>query len=314
MTRLILAAFAALAFTAAGQAQTTGTVFGPETSAGDREVEYRIAAGVEESGSDASLAHRLHYQQAINDSLRWRAIISWTDPAGGDFELDHVQGELLWQIIERTPGGFSSGLRFDARLSEGDDVPHEIGVNLTNQWVAGDWRVRALVLFDRDVGPQSNDDWILETRASLYRSLDNGLSLGLESFNEFGGLDEGFGGFDDQSHQLGPVVSGDLAFGVEWSAGVLFGLSFAGVIGTVYHLGGALIVVTSVICMGEVLRAGRYFNVLLGLVVAGVPWLLSGASTTALVVGLVAGLCVAALALPRGPIREQYGSWDRPIR
>jgi hypothetical protein len=145
---------------------------------------------------------------------------------GGDFELDHVQGELLWQIVERTPGGYSSGLRFDARLAEGDDTPHEIGVNWTNQWVIeGGWRVRALLLLDRDVGPGSEDDWIVETRASLYRSLDNGLSLGLESFNEFGGLDAGFGGFDDQAHQLGPVVSGDLPGGVEWSAGVLFGLS-----------------------------------------------------------------------------------------
>lgn len=226
MTRLLLALCAAISFTAAAAAQTTGTVFGPETAAGDREFEYRLAAAFEESGDDANLAHRVHYQQAINEALRWRAIVAWDDPAGGDFELDHVQGELLWQIVERTPGGYSSGLRFDARLSEGDDVPHEIGVNWTNQWVLeGGWRVRALLLLDRDVGPRSNDDWIVETRASLYRSLDSGLSVGLESFNEFGGLDAGFGGFDDQSHQLGPVLGGDLASGVEWSAGVLFGLS-----------------------------------------------------------------------------------------
>ncbi|MEQ8405759.1 MAG: hypothetical protein RKE49_11730 [Oceanicaulis sp.] len=225
MTRLILTLCATLAFTGAARAQTTGTVFGPETAAGDREFEYRLAAGFEEAGEDAALSTRIHYQQAVNDTFRWRALASWSDPAGGDIELDHIQGELLWQIVERTPGGYSSGLRFDARVSEGDDVPHEIGVNWTNQWVSGDWRVRALLLFDRDVGPQADDDWILETRASLYRSLDGGLSLGLESFNEFGDLDEGFGGFDDQSHQLGPVVSGDLVYGVEWSAGVLFGLS-----------------------------------------------------------------------------------------
>ena len=82
-----------------------------------------------------------------------------------------------------------------------------------------------MLLLDRDVGPRSNDDWIVETRASLYRSLDNGLSIGVESFNEFGGVDAGFGVFDDQAHQLGPVVSGDLTDSVEWSAGVLFGLS-----------------------------------------------------------------------------------------
>lgn len=226
MMRVVLALALALTASGAAAAQTTGTVFGPETAPGDREIEYRIAAGFAEAGGDAALAHRFHYQQAMGEALRWRAIIAWDDPAGGDFELDHVQAELLWQIVERTPGGFSSGLRFDARVSEGDDVPHEIGVNWTSQWVlGGGWRARALLLLDRDVGPRANDDWIVETRASLYRSLDNGLALGIESFNEFGGIDAGFGGFDDQSHQLGPVVSGDLAFGVEWSAGVLFGLS-----------------------------------------------------------------------------------------
>ena len=211
---------------AAASAQTTGTVFGPETALGDREFAYRIAAGFEDSGGDAAFAHRIHYQQAVSEALRWRALASWADPAGGDLEFDHIQAELLWQIVERTPGGYSSGLRFDARLAEGDDVPHEIGVNWTNQWVLeGGWRVRALVLLDRDVGPRANDDWIMETRASLYRSLDNGLSVGVESFNEFGGIDAGFGGFDDQAHQIGPVLSGDLTDSVEWSAGVLFGLS-----------------------------------------------------------------------------------------
>ncbi len=219
---------AALCSASAAAAQTTGAVFGPDVDPGDREAEYHIAAGIEASGEDASIAHRIHYQKAINDRLRWRALAAWSDSAGGDFEFDHVQGELLIQIVERTPWGYSGALRFDARIAEGDDTPHEFGANWTNQWVFdGGWRARALILFDRDVGPDADDDWILETRASLYKSLDGGLSVGLESFNEFGGLDAGFGGFDDQSHQLGPVVGGDLAYGVEWSAGVLFGLSEA---------------------------------------------------------------------------------------
>ena len=217
---------AALILASAASAQTTGTVFGPETAAGDRAFEYRTAAAFGDSDKDAALAHRFHYQQAIRDGLRWRAIAAWEDPVGGDLEFDHVQGELLWQIIERTPGGFSSGLRFDARLSEGDDTPHEIGVNWTSQWVLEErWRVRALVLLDRDVGPNADHDWILETRASLYRALDNGLSLGIESFNEFGRLNAGFDGFDDPTHQIGPVLGGEFVAGVEWSAGVLFGLS-----------------------------------------------------------------------------------------
>ncbi len=81
----------------------------------------------------------------------------------------------------------------------------------------------------------------------------------------------------------------------------------------IHHLGGALIVTTSVISMGEVLRRGRYFNVLLGLIVAGGPWLFDGIGVTASILATVAGALVMGLSLPLGPIRESYGSWNKRI-
>lgn len=83
---------------------------------------------------------------------------------------------------------------------------------------------------------------------------------------------------------------------------------------SVFHLGGALVAVVSVVCMGEVLRAGRYLNVLLGLVLASVPWFMAGAGTTGAMAGTAAGLLIVALALPRGPVGERYGAWDRFVR
>jgi hypothetical protein len=76
------------------------------------------------------------------------------------------------------------------------------------------------------------------------------------------------------------------------------------------HLGGALIVTVSVITMGEVLRVGRYLNVLLGLSVAGAAWLLEGGTAAGQINDLIVGLIVAALATPRGPKKERYGLWD----
>lgn len=226
MKTFICAVCIALSSSASALAQTTSSVSGPEITAGEREVAYRVAAGVGETVDDAAFAHRIHYQQAVSDQLRWRLRAAWRDPEGGDLDLDHLQAELHWQIIERTPGGYSSGLRFTARSVLRDGRADRVGTSWTNQWALQDrWRVRAMVSVDREIGPDARDDWLVETRASLYRSLENGLSLGVESFNDFGGLEAGFGSFNDQSHQIGPVVSGDLAAGVEWSAGVLFGLS-----------------------------------------------------------------------------------------
>ncbi len=82
---------------------------------------------------------------------------------------------------------------------------------------------------------------------------------------------------------------------------------------TVLHLGGALVVVVAVVSMGEVVRAGRLVNAVAGLLIAILPWLLEGATATAAGTATVLGLAAALLALPRGPVLERYGQWDRYI-
>src|SRR5690606_323757 len=57
-------------------------------------------------------------------------------------------------------------------------------------------------------------------------------------------------------------------------APAVFGLKTTATPADINHLCGSLIVVVSVICMGEVVRIGRYVNILLGLAVAVVPWFL----------------------------------------
>lgn len=80
------------------------------------------------------------------------------------------------------------------------------------------------------------------------------------------------------------------------------------------HLCGALILTVSVICMAEVVRIGRYLNVLLGAAVAIGPWVVSGGGVAYSLACLVTGLIVASLAFPRGPKRETYGPWDPYVR
>ena len=94
----------------------------------------------------------------------------------------------------------------------------------------------------------------------------------------------------------------------------LFGISIESIAGDIGHLGGALIVTISVICLGEVIRAGRYLNIPLGLAVAIMPWLVSGSSTPYALTCSVLGVAVMGLAIPRGPQREQYGLWNRFVR
>lgn len=91
-----------------------------------------------------------------------------------------------------------------------------------------------------------------------------------------------------------------------------FGLSIKSFAADVGHLGGALIVTVSIVCMGEVVRTGRYLNVVLGIIVAASPWLLSEATGYALTCTLIGGM-VFALAIPRGAITQTYGAWSHYV-
>lgn len=73
---------------------------------------------------------------------------------------------------------------------------------------------------------------------------------------------------------------------------------------------GALVVTVAVMATAEVVRSVRFLNVLLGTWIAVSGWMLGGSTGAGHWSGLVAGLLIVALALPRGHIRERYGAWQ----
>lgn len=87
----------------------------------------------------------------------------------------------------------------------------------------------------------------------------------------------------------------------------------AGGAANLFHVGGALVVVVAVIAMAEPLRAGRFLNGLLGGAIIAAPWLVAGMPAAARWNAVLVGLLIAAFCLPRGPVRESYGAWNRRI-
>jgi hypothetical protein len=79
------------------------------------------------------------------------------------------------------------------------------------------------------------------------------------------------------------------------------------------HLVGALVVTVAVIVMAEVIRAGRFINVLFGAWIAVAPWVLTGATAASRWNGVIVGAVLILLSIPRGRVRERYGSWDRYV-
>lgn len=77
------------------------------------------------------------------------------------------------------------------------------------------------------------------------------------------------------------------------------------------HLLGALVVTVSVTALGEVARPLRFINVLLAVALMFAPFMFDGGSTLADLAGVVAGVLVLLLSLPRGHINSTYGPWSR---
>ena len=93
----------------------------------------------------------------------------------------------------------------------------------------------------------------------------------------------------------------------------VFGLPLQAPASSSDQLVGALVVTIAVIAMGEVIRPVRFVNVLLGAWLLAAPWLLSGATPALTISDLAVGVALIGLSLSRGPVREQYGAWDRRI-
>jgi hypothetical protein len=80
------------------------------------------------------------------------------------------------------------------------------------------------------------------------------------------------------------------------------------------HLIGALVITVAVCAMAEVARPLRFVNVTFGLWLMTAPWLLPDKTSAAGWNGVISGLIIVALSLPRGRrSAEHYGAWDRYV-
>ena len=101
------------------------------------------------------------------------------------------------------------------------------------------------------------------------------------------------------------LVLGAMLMLVPWTFDVLEPAAHA------YHIAGALVIAFSIVSFGEPLRTLRWLNAAIGVVAAFVPWIMWGNEPLGCAVGSALGLCIAALALPRGAKLERYGGWDQ---
>ncbi len=187
-------------------ANNTSGVFSPVVDPNDKSMMLRTSFVPGQDGDSDSFAYRLHYQQAFNEVYRWRIIGQFRDTGAGH-EYDYLRAELLWYLTPNSSNNWDSGLRFDIRTRKGSR-PEKFAINWTNQWQLTDkWQARGLFILGWDFGGNATGGTKLETRAGLSYKLESGQKAGLEMFSSYGKISD-MGSWDEQEHQLGPVISG----------------------------------------------------------------------------------------------------------
>ena len=90
-------------------------------------------------------------------------------------------------------------------------------------------------------------------------------------------------------------------------------LGAEGAMADIDHLVGSLVITVSVIAFAEVARPVRFLNIPLGLALIAAPFL-AEATTLHTYAGILAGLLLIGLSLPRGELVHRWGEYERLIR
>ncbi len=198
-------------------AQNTGGVFPPGFGDDHQSVQFRASYNAD----NESFASRVHYQESIDDRLLWRIVGQTRETDDSNVDFDFVQAELFWKL-SKTDKPYQTGLRFDARLRD-NDRPGQVGVNWMHQWKLNDgWQARVVGLSSLQIGENKNDGVSLAFRTQLSRKLNDGPTIGVQTYNSVGGTEDF--SLTKFGHTAGPFVATKIG-PVDVVGRVLLGLS-----------------------------------------------------------------------------------------
>lgn len=205
---------------------STSTVSGASVTKGQSSVEARMSYSANDEGgsNDDRVRTRVHYDIGVTDFYAFRAVVAGDKRKGDNHEFDSLTIENRFQLLNKKRDGWDLGVRLNYTQKDGDKSPNEMRVHVIQEVPYGDWTLRLNEIFDHEVGEDSSGGFFVETRMQLTYKFENGQRFGLESFNNFGRIND-LNGFDNQSHTLGSVAKGSffntgLGYETAWRVGV----------------------------------------------------------------------------------------------
>jgi|GEM_PF-6829735 len=169
--------------------------------------DIRGSYAFDEEGDD-DFRNNIQFKYGLNDKFRISFDTDFRKKAGEGGDLTNSDIEFRYNFFRNNNAAlaFSGGYEFNHVGN-----PDAIFTSMQGEYKAGRWKHQANIGIDTEVGDGAGDGFDYDFRSGHYYKLET-VEIGVEYFGDFGNSDDG-NSFDEQEHNIGPVVNFSIPVG-----------------------------------------------------------------------------------------------------
>ncbi len=169
---------------------------------------------------------RIMTDYGINDWFAAGFYVQGDRRKDDNLELEALIGELRFEFTSADTSGYYSGARLRYTWRDGDKKPDDAHIRLILGAPYGRWDFRINQILGLETGTDARAGLLVETRPQVTYGYYEKHRVGIESFSNFGNVSR-VDGWNNQSHEVGPVFQGPLTDTLNYEAGYRRGISDA---------------------------------------------------------------------------------------
>lgn len=238
LTRIVKCSIVALAFflIAIPEALATHKIYSPKVHKGQWEFEARGHVDFDDQDSkDNKQKYKYDIGYGVTDQWKTEVVFEVEKEAGKDeFDFKAVEWENIFQLSGED-ALIDYGLYFAYEWKPDKDDEDKIEAKILLEKRINDIKHTANLIFEKEVWGDAGKELVGEFawRSKYYWT--KLVRPGFEYYIDFGELNDG-NSYDEQEHQVGPMVYGKFGGHIEYELGYLFGISDSAPDGTLRWL------------------------------------------------------------------------------
>lgn len=205
-----------------------GSIANIEVTEGALSAQWRNAYSTDDGqpGIDERWRSRIGVDYGFTDHYAAGLFVQTDNRQGDNTELEAVMLDQRFEIHDLKNDGFYSGFRVRYTWRDGDKKADDVHLRVIAGTVQGPWEFRFNQLFYYELGKERRDGVAFESRGQVTYGVTQDTRVGVENFSHWGFSEDG-PGYPGQSHEIGPVMIGQLGDGLSYDASYRRGISNA---------------------------------------------------------------------------------------